>query len=169
MRETIARSSRGIEKTISSSWRLSVTDETSTTDIYRRDCGRRAVPYCSIARSYTASRLSTIASQSCASPDAYQAGRPAAGTVASPTRDDDTHDGEIRRWQEGDWWIATDVDTGVPTRGESRAAALTTPDDAVAAHAGERGRAPTDEELREMGIDPEDTTTGDQEPPDVLD
>jgi predicted RNase H-like HicB family nuclease len=90
-------------------------------------------------------------------------------TMASSTRDGDIHDGEIRLWQEDDWWIAKDVETGVTTQGESREAALEKLDDAVALHDGDRGRAPTDEELRAAGINPADNTTGDQEPPDVLD
>jgi predicted RNase H-like HicB family nuclease len=89
--------------------------------------------------------------------------------MASSTQDGDGHDGEIRLWQEDDWWIAKDVETGVTTQGESRAAALENLDDAVALHDGERGRAPTDEELRAVGIDPADNTTGEREPPDVLD
>jgi predicted RNase H-like HicB family nuclease len=89
--------------------------------------------------------------------------------MASSTRDGDEHDEEIRLWREDDWWIAEDVETGVTTQGESRVAALENLDDAVALHEGERGRAPTDEELRDAGIDPDDNTTGDKEPPDVLD
>ncbi|MFC7131824.1 MULTISPECIES: type II toxin-antitoxin system HicB family antitoxin [Salinibaculum] len=89
--------------------------------------------------------------------------------MASSTRDGDTHDGEIRLWQEDDWWIARDVETGVTTQGESREAALENLDDAVALHDDERGRAPTDEELRAAGIDPADNTTGNRDPPDVLD
>jgi predicted RNase H-like HicB family nuclease len=89
--------------------------------------------------------------------------------MASSTRDGNSHDGEIRLWQEEDWWVAKDVETGVTTQGESRRDALENLDDAVALHDGERGRAPTDEELRAVGIDPADNTTGNQEPPDVLD
>ena len=89
--------------------------------------------------------------------------------MARSTRDGDIHDGEIRLWQDDDWWIARDVETGVTTQGESRNAALENLDDAVALHDGERGRTPTDEELRAAGIDPADNTTGTQEPPDVLD
>lgn len=40
-------------------------------------------------------------------------------------------------------------------------------DEAVALYRGEIGREPTDEELREVGIDPDDNTSG--ELPDVLD
>lgn len=88
--------------------------------------------------------------------------------MASSTRDADSRDDEIRLWREDDWWIAKDVDTGVTTQGPSREQALANLDEAVALHNGEIGREPTDEELREAGIDPEDNTTGDWEPPDVL-
>jgi predicted RNase H-like HicB family nuclease len=57
----------------------------------------------------------------------------------------------------------------ITTQGPSRDAALENLDEAVALHNGEIGREPTDEELRELGIDPADNTTGDREPPDVLD
>ncbi|MGQ4555944.1 type II toxin-antitoxin system HicB family antitoxin [Halobellus sp. GM3] len=88
--------------------------------------------------------------------------------MATSTWDGDNHEDEIRLWREDDWWIAKDVETGVTTQGSSRAAALENLDDAVALHMGTDGREPTNEELREMGIDPEDNTTGDQTPPDVL-
>lgn len=89
--------------------------------------------------------------------------------MASSTRTGDARDGEIRLWREDDWWLAEDVETGVTTQGETRTEALANLDEAVALHAGETGRTPTDEELREAGIDPADNTTGDEEPPDVLD
>jgi predicted RNase H-like HicB family nuclease len=89
--------------------------------------------------------------------------------MASSTRDGDAHEGAIRLWREDDGWIAKDVETGVTTQGPSREAALERLDDAVALQEGERGREPTDEELRELGIDPAGNTTGEQEPPDVLD
>ena len=89
--------------------------------------------------------------------------------MARSTRDSDIRDGEIHLWQEGGRWIATDVETGVTTQGESREAALENLDDAVGVHDDERGRAPTDEELRAAGLSPAENTTGDQEPPDVLD
>jgi predicted RNase H-like HicB family nuclease len=88
--------------------------------------------------------------------------------MASSTRNGDANDGEIRLWQEDSWWIAKDVDTGVTTQGESREDALDNLDDAVAVYSGESGREPTEEELRALGIDPADNTTGDEEPPDVL-
>lgn len=89
--------------------------------------------------------------------------------MASSTRNGENHEGEIRLWREDDWWIVRDVETGVTTQGPSREAALDNLDEAVALHNGEIGREPTDEELRELGIDPADNTTGDEEPPDVLD
>jgi len=88
--------------------------------------------------------------------------------MATSTWDGDNHEDEIRLWREDEWWIATDVETGVTTQGSSRLAALENLDDAVALQKGEAGREPTDEELREMGIDPKNNTTGNQEPPDVL-
>lgn len=86
--------------------------------------------------------------------------------MASST--EDPHEGEIRLWREDDWWIAKDIETGVTTQGESRETALDNLDEAVALYNGEIGREPTDEELRELGIDPAANTTGEQEPPDVL-
>lgn len=88
--------------------------------------------------------------------------------MASSTRDEQAHEGEIRLWREDDWWIAKDTETGVTTQGRSREAALANLDEAVALYEGEIGREPTDEELRAAGIDPADNTTGDEEPPDVL-
>jgi len=88
--------------------------------------------------------------------------------MASSTRDGEPHEDEIRLWREDDWWIAKDVEAGVTTQGPSRETALENLDEAVALHNGEIGCDPTDEKLRELGIDPADNTTGDQEPPDVL-
>lgn len=88
--------------------------------------------------------------------------------MASSTSDDGAHDGEIRLWRDDEWWIATDVETGVTTQGSTRDAALDNLDEAVALYKGEAGREPTDEELRDLGIDPAENTTGEQDPPDVL-
>jgi len=52
--------------------------------------------------------------------------------------------------------------------GSSRTAALENLDDAVALRTGAAGHEPTDEELKAAGIDPGSNTTGDQDPPDVL-
>lgn len=68
---------------------------------------------------------------------------------------------------ETDWWTAVDEDTGVASQGETREEALENLDEAIALYKGDIGRDPTDEELREVGIDPEDNeSTG--ELPDVL-
>ena len=70
--------------------------------------------------------------------------------------------------KDGDWWIARDTETGVTSQGETRKTALDNLDEAVALHNGEIDEEPTDKELREAGIDPEDNVTGQEEPPDVL-
>ena len=88
--------------------------------------------------------------------------------MATSTRDGDDRDEEIRLWRDGSGWIAKDVETGVTTQGTSRTAALENLDDAVALRRGEAGREPTEAELRAAGIDPEDNTTGDRDPPDIL-
>ena len=91
--------------------------------------------------------------------------------MASSTADgdDDEPAQEIRLVHTGELWVATDVETGVASQGETRAVALENLDEAVALHRGEIGRPPTDEELRDAGIDPEDNVTGERDPPDVLD
>ena len=89
--------------------------------------------------------------------------------MASSTEDvEDSTGQEIRLVESEEWWVARDVETGVASQGKTREAALENLDEAVALHRGEIGRPPTDEELREMGIDPDDNVTGDQELPDVL-
>lgn len=88
--------------------------------------------------------------------------------MASSTEDGVRYDGEIRLWHEEGWWIAKDFDTGVTTQGQSRETAVANLDDAVALFNDEVGREPTAEELRELGIDPAENTTGEREPPDVL-
>jgi predicted RNase H-like HicB family nuclease len=60
--------------------------------------------------------------------------------------------------EEGDWWVAKDEtvgEHGVASQGRTREEALENLDEAVALHEGEAGRPPTDDELREWGIDPE--------------
>jgi len=53
-----------------------------------------------------------------------------------------------------DLWIARDTETGVTSQGKTREAALSNLDEALAGYHGE-GEEPTDEELQELGIDPE--------------
>lgn len=76
---------------------------------------------------------------------------------------------EIRLVRSDEWWVAIDVETDVASQGETREEALEMLDEALALHRGDIGRPPTDEELRERGIDPADNVTGEREPPDVLD
>ncbi len=89
--------------------------------------------------------------------------------MASSTRPgDDGVEQEIRLTKEDDWWVARDVEMEVTSQGKTRTEALENLDEAVALQKGEIGREPTDEELRELGIDPADNATRDEEPPDVL-
>lgn len=60
--------------------------------------------------------------------------------------------------REEDWWVAKDEETGVVSQGKTRQEALENLDEAVQGYRGE-GEAPTDEDLREMGIDPERNTS----------
>ena len=88
--------------------------------------------------------------------------------MASTSRDGKREGVEFIREDDGSV-TARDLETGLARGGETRAEALENLDEAVALHRGEIGRPPTDDELREMGIDPEANTTGNQKPPDVLD
>ncbi|MFB6138060.1 MAG: type II toxin-antitoxin system HicB family antitoxin [Halobacteriaceae archaeon] len=89
--------------------------------------------------------------------------------MASSTRDDSTdHEDEIRMWREEDVWIITDVETGVTTQGDTREEALEMLDNAVALYRGETGHEPTDAELRDVGIDPDGRSSGEQDLPDFM-
>lgn len=59
-------------------------------------------------------------------------------------------------YDESGRWVARDEDTGVASQGETREEALEMLDEAVALHRGEIGEPVTDEDLRELGIDPDD-------------
>jgi len=61
--------------------------------------------------------------------------------------------------ESGDRWVARDEDTGVTSQGKTREAALENLDEAVAGYHG-AGESPSDEELRTMGINPEQNTSG---------
>lgn len=76
-------------------------------------------------------------------------------------------DPKITLSQDDGWWVATHVPTGVTSQGRTRKTALDNLDEAVAGYKGE-GREPTDEELRELGIDPANNEPGQGELPDVL-
>ena len=62
------------------------------------------------------------------------------------------------------WWTAHEETVGLTTQGETRDDAL---DEVLEAVEGDEGRSPTDDELRELRIDPEDNEVG-GELPDVL-
>lgn len=68
---------------------------------------------------------------------------------------------------EGDWWVAKDTETGVASQGKTRTEALENLDEAVAGYHGE-GEAVTEEELREIGIDPENNTSASIEDSDIF-
>ena len=76
---------------------------------------------------------------------------------------------EIRLLENPDGqWTARDLRVGVTAQGESRAAALDKLDAVVAAVDGDGGHPPTDEEIRDLGVDPEVARSQDDELPDVL-
>ena len=83
--------------------------------------------------------------------------------------DTDAPDREIRLLKNPDGqWTARDLRVGVTAQGESRSAALDNLDAVVDAVEGDGGRAPTDDEIRDLGIDPEVARTQDGELPDAL-
>ena len=55
--------------------------------------------------------------------------------------------------EDEEWWVARDEETGVTSQGRTRESALDNLDEAIAGYHGE-GHSPTDEELREIGVDP---------------
>lgn len=69
---------------------------------------------------------------------------------------------------EDGWWTARDETLGLTTQGETREAALDSLDEVVDAVENDGGREPTDEGLREWGIDPADNHPGRGDLPPVL-
>ena len=81
--------------------------------------------------------------------------------ASSTAEDSDDVEQEIRLVHSGEWWVATDAETGVASQGKTRETALENLDEAVALHRGEIGesvKTPAEERevLRELGIDPEE-------------
>jgi predicted RNase H-like HicB family nuclease len=68
---------------------------------------------------------------------------------------------------EGDWWVAEDTETGVTSQGRTRREALDNLDEALDGYHG-AGEEPSDEELRALGIDPENNESGVVEDSDVF-
>lgn len=62
------------------------------------------------------------------------------------------------------WWTAHEETAGFTTQGETRNDALDALDEVLEAVERDASRPPTDDELREAGIDPEDNETGDELP-----
>lgn len=71
---------------------------------------------------------------------------PPTGTTITLTREDE-------------WWMAKDEETGVVSQGKSRQEALENLDEALQGYHGE-GEPPSEEDLRELGIDPDRNTSG---------
>ncbi|NLV10438.1 type II toxin-antitoxin system HicB family antitoxin [Halomicrobium mukohataei] len=65
-------------------------------------------------------------------------------------------------------WTARDLEVGISTQGDTRTEALDALDDVVAAVEGDGGHEPMDEEIRELGVDPEAARSQGDELPDVL-
>lgn len=69
--------------------------------------------------------------------------------------------------EENGGWTAEEKETGVVSQGETRTTALENLDNALELYQNEdAGRAPTEEELRADGIDPEENQSG--ELPEIL-
>jgi hypothetical protein len=83
--------------------------------------------------------------------------------------DADAPDREIRLLKNPDGqWTARDLRVGVTAQGASRDDALDKLDALVEAVEGNGGQPPTDDEIRELGVDPEIARSQTDEIPDVL-
>jgi predicted RNase H-like HicB family nuclease len=69
--------------------------------------------------------------------------------------------------REDDWWVAKDEQTGVASQGKSRQAALENLDEALEGYHGE-GEVPSENDLRELGINPEQNTSGSLDDSDIF-
>ncbi|MDV7349689.1 type II toxin-antitoxin system HicB family antitoxin [Halorubrum sp. ASP1] len=65
-------------------------------------------------------------------------------------------------------WTARDLRVGVTAQGKSRDVALDNLDAVIEAVEGDGGRPPADEEIRDLGVDPEVAQSQSDELPDVL-
>jgi hypothetical protein len=65
-------------------------------------------------------------------------------------------------------WTARDLRADVTAQGESRSGALENLDAVVEAVEGDGGHPPTDDEIRDLGVDPEVARTQDDDLPDSL-
>jgi predicted RNase H-like HicB family nuclease len=67
----------------------------------------------------------------------------------------------------GERWVARDTETGVTSQGGTRYEALDNLDEALAGYHGD-GEEPTEEDLRALGIDPENNEAGSLDDSDVF-
>jgi len=74
---------------------------------------------------------------------------------------------DVKLTESDEWWIARDIETGVTSQGQTRRRALENLDEALAGYRGE-GAAPSKKELRELGIDPSNNTSGSIEESDIF-
>jgi len=58
-----------------------------------------------------------------------------------------------------EWWVASDEETGVTSQGKTRQEALENLDEALEGYYG-KGESPSNSELRDAGIDPEQNNSG---------
>lgn len=69
--------------------------------------------------------------------------------------------------QDDDLWVVRDEQTGVTTQGTTRKGAIDNLDEALAGYHGE-GEPPSEEALRELGIDPEENESGSLDESDIF-
>jgi hypothetical protein len=78
-------------------------------------------------------------------------------------------DREIRLLKNPDGrWTARDLRVSVTAQGKSRSAALENLDAVVEAVDGDGGHPPTDDEIRDLGVDPDVARSQDDDLPDAL-
>ncbi|MUW13210.1 type II toxin-antitoxin system HicB family antitoxin [Halorubrum sp. CBA1125] len=89
--------------------------------------------------------------------------------MATKANRDDGRRRDIRLIQNpDDQWTARDLDHELSAQGATREAALDALDDVVAAAHGDGGHPPTDEELRDLGVEPDAARQQRDDLPDVL-
>lgn len=90
--------------------------------------------------------------------------------MAAEADRDDARRRDIRLQRNPDGqWTARDLEHDLTAQGSSRDEALDALDAVVEAVDGDGGHAPTDEELRELGVAPETARSQGDDLPDVLD
>jgi predicted RNase H-like HicB family nuclease len=82
--------------------------------------------------------------------------------------DDELREIRLRENADGQW-TARELHVQISAQGATRAEALENLDAVVAAVTADGGHEPTDEELRDLGVNPEAARTQDDELPDILD